>query len=94
LGDEPSQLHRLDDVVKAHLRHAQEEIEQATQALKQVQGVIIEEKVQMKKEKEHLLTEKLEVKEAVNRALCSMTSLETQSKDRVTHQVEKLAEAI
>jgi hypothetical protein len=42
LGDEPAQLRRLADAVEARLRHAQEEIEQATQALKQVQGVIIE----------------------------------------------------
>jgi hypothetical protein len=37
LGDEPSQLHRLANAVEARLRRAQEEIEQATQALKQVQ---------------------------------------------------------
>jgi hypothetical protein len=42
LGDEPTQLHRLADTVEAHLRRAQEETEQATQALKQVQGVLIE----------------------------------------------------
>jgi hypothetical protein len=44
LGDEPTQLHRLADAVKAHLRHAQEEIEQATNALKQVQGIVVEKK--------------------------------------------------
>jgi cell division septum initiation protein DivIVA len=37
LGDEPTQLRRLVDVIEAHLRRAQEETEQATQALKQVQ---------------------------------------------------------
>jgi hypothetical protein len=42
LGDESTQLHRLADTVEAHLRRAQEEIKQATQALKQVQGVLIE----------------------------------------------------
>jgi hypothetical protein len=36
LGDEPSQLHRIADTVKAHLRKAQEEIAQATHALSQV----------------------------------------------------------
>jgi hypothetical protein len=42
LGDDPTQLHRLADTVKAHLRRAQEEIEQATHALKKVQVVLIE----------------------------------------------------
>jgi hypothetical protein len=42
LGDEPAQLHRLADASEARLRRAQEEIEQATQALKQVQGVLVE----------------------------------------------------
>jgi hypothetical protein len=42
LGDEPAQLHRLADVTEARLHHAQEEIEQATYTLKQVQGVLIE----------------------------------------------------
>jgi hypothetical protein len=44
LGDEPAQLHRLADVVEAHLHHAQEEEEQATQTLKQVQGDIVEQR--------------------------------------------------
>jgi hypothetical protein len=42
LGDETSQLHRLADAVEARLCRTQEEIEQATQALKQVQGVLVE----------------------------------------------------
>jgi hypothetical protein len=42
LGDDPTQLYRLVDTVEAVLRRAQEEIEQATQALNQVQGVLIE----------------------------------------------------
>jgi hypothetical protein len=42
LGDEPAQLHRLADTVEAHLRRAQEETTQATQALTQVQGVLVE----------------------------------------------------
>ena len=41
LGDEPTQLHRLADTIEAHLWWSQEEIEQATQALKQVEGVLI-----------------------------------------------------
>jgi hypothetical protein len=113
LGDEPAQLHRLADAVEARLRRAQEETEQATQALKQVQGVLVEqcrvaeqekvslqakfeeEKAQMQQEKEQLLAEQLEVKEAVNRALRSVTGLEpTKAEDRVMHQVEQLAEAI
>jgi hypothetical protein len=42
LGDDPTQLHRLVDAVEACLRHTQQEKVQATQALKQVQGVIVE----------------------------------------------------
>ena len=42
LGDEPAQLRRLADAVEARLCRTQEEIEQATQALKQVQGVLVE----------------------------------------------------
>jgi hypothetical protein len=99
LGDEPAQLHRLADVVEARLRRTQEEVEQATQTLKQVQGDIVEqrriaeqekvslqakfeaEKAQMQQEKEQLLAEQLEVKEAVNRALRSVTGLELQAED-------------
>jgi hypothetical protein len=35
LGDEPTQIRKIVDATEAHLRHAQEEIEQATMALKQ-----------------------------------------------------------
>jgi chromosome segregation ATPase len=112
LGDEPAQLHRLADTVEARLRRAQEETEQATQALTQVQGVLVEqrraaeqenislqakfdeEKAQMQQGKEQLLAEQLEVKEAVSRALRSVTVLEIKAEDRVTQQVEKLTEAI
>jgi hypothetical protein len=97
LGDEPSQLHRLADAVEAHLHCAQEEAEQATQALKKAQGILIEqhevaehekvalqekieeEKVQIQQEKEQLLAERLEVKEAVNRELRSVIGLEPQA---------------
>jgi hypothetical protein len=48
----------------------------------------------MQQEKQQLLAEKLEVKEAVNRALHSVIGLEPQPEDRVTHQVENLVEAI
>jgi hypothetical protein len=51
LGDEPAQLHQLADATKARLRRAQEEIEQATQDLKQVQGVILEQRRFTEKEK-------------------------------------------
>jgi hypothetical protein len=43
-GDEPAQLHRIVDTVEAHLRRAQEETTQATQALTQVQGVLMEQR--------------------------------------------------
>jgi hypothetical protein len=48
----------------------------------------------MKQEKEQLLTEQFEVKEAVNRALHPVIGLEPQEEDQVTHQVEKLVEPI
>ena len=48
----------------------------------------------MQQEKEQLLIEKLKVKEAVNRALHSVTGLEPKVEDRVTHQVENLTEDI
>jgi len=44
LGDEPAQLWRLADATEAHLCCAQEETEQATQALKEVQEVIVEQR--------------------------------------------------
>jgi hypothetical protein len=53
-----------------------------------------EDKVHMQQEKEKLLIEHLEVKEAVNRSLCSVTSSQPQIEDRVTHQVEQLTEVI
>jgi hypothetical protein len=51
LGDEPAQLHRLADTVEARLRRAQEETEQATQALTQVQGVLVEKRSAAEQEK-------------------------------------------
>jgi uncharacterized protein YaaN involved in tellurite resistance len=46
------------------------------------------------KRKSKFLTEQVGVKEAVSRALHSMTGLEKKEEDPVEHQVEKLAEAI
>jgi hypothetical protein len=43
-----------------------------------------EEKEQLQQEKEQLLTEKLEVKEAVNISLFSVAVLEIKAEDRVT----------
>jgi hypothetical protein len=97
LGDESAQLHRIADTVEAHLRRAQEETTQATQALAQVQKDLEdqhsvaewekldlqekfdEEKSQLHKEKEQLLTEQLEVKELVHRALRSVTVIEVKT---------------
>jgi hypothetical protein len=41
LGDEQEQLHRLEDATEDRLRRAKEEIEQDTQSLKQLEGVLI-----------------------------------------------------
>jgi hypothetical protein len=48
----------------------------------------------MQHEKEKFLAGQLKVKEAVNRALRSVTGLEPRAEDRVEHQLEKLMEAI
>jgi hypothetical protein len=48
----------------------------------------------MQQEKEQLLAEQLKVKEAVSRALRSVTVLEIKAEDRIMQQVEKFAEAI
>jgi hypothetical protein len=53
-----------------------------------------EEKAQIQQGKEQFLMEKLEVKEVISRSLRSMTFVEIKAEDRVTQQVEKLAEAI
>jgi hypothetical protein len=51
LGDEPTQLHCIVDTVEAHLRRAQEETAQATQALAQVQKDLEEKRSATKWEK-------------------------------------------
>jgi hypothetical protein len=43
-------------VVEAHLRHTQEETKQATQALKKVQGVLLEQRRVAEQEKVSLQT--------------------------------------
>jgi hypothetical protein len=57
LGDEPTQLCRLDDVTKAHLHRAQVEKDQATIALKQAQEEMVEQRRVAQKEKENLQSE-------------------------------------
>jgi hypothetical protein len=59
-----------------------------------LQAKFDEEKAQMQQGKEQLLAEKLEVKEAVNKALRSVTVLEIKAEDQITQQVDQLAEAI
>jgi hypothetical protein len=51
-------------------------------------------KTKIQQGKEQLLTEKLEVKEAVNKALHSVSVVEIKAEDRVTQQVEQLEEVI
>jgi hypothetical protein len=53
-----------------------------------------EEKSQLQKRKEQLLAEQLEVKEMVNRALCSVTVVEVKAEERVPQQVAQLEEVI
>jgi hypothetical protein len=51
-GNEPTQLHQITEKVKSHLRRAQEDIAQATQALTQVHNALVEQ--QSKEELEKL----------------------------------------
>jgi hypothetical protein len=85
---------------------------QATQALTQVQGVLVEqcstvereklalqakfdeEKSQLQKEKEQLLTEQIKVKEMVNITLRSVTIIEVKAEERIPQQVVQLEEVI
>jgi DNA-directed RNA polymerase specialized sigma subunit len=71
-GDEPTHLHQIIDQVKAHLRRAQEDTAQATQALMQAQKALLEQqseaewenislKAKWDEEKAQFLAEKLEV---------------------------------
>jgi hypothetical protein len=53
-----------------------------------------EEKAQLRTKKEQLLTEQLEVKERVNRALRSVTVVEVQTEEQVPQQVAQLEEVI
>jgi hypothetical protein len=53
-----------------------------------------EEKAQLQQGKEQLLTKKLEVKEAVNRALRSVTVVEVKVEDQVMKKVAQLEEVI
>jgi hypothetical protein len=49
-----------------------------------------EEKAEIQQSKEQLLTEKLEIKELVNRALHSVIVIEFQTEERVPQQVAQL----
>jgi hypothetical protein len=51
VGDEPAQLHRIVDIVEAHLRRVQEETTQATQDVVQVQGLLVEQHSVAEREK-------------------------------------------
>ena len=51
MGGEPTQLRRVADVIEARLHFTQEEIEQATKALKKVQKLIIDKRRVAQQEK-------------------------------------------
>jgi hypothetical protein len=63
LGYEPTQIHKIADATKAHLRHTQEEKEQAIVALKQAQEEVIEKHQVAQQEKDDLQTYYDKVKE-------------------------------
>jgi hypothetical protein len=54
VGEESAQIHNIAYTVEVHLRHAQEENKQVTQALKKVQEEIIEQRRAMQQEKDAL----------------------------------------
>jgi hypothetical protein len=66
----------------------------AQQEKDDLQVKFAEDRVQIQKEKEQLLMEQIGVKEAVTRALRSVTGLEQMEEDPVESQVGKLVEAI
>ena len=66
----------------------------AQQGKDDLQAKFAEDRVQIQKEKEQLLAEHIGVKEAVTRALHSVTGLEQMGEDPVESQVGKLVEAI
>jgi chromosome segregation ATPase len=80
------------------LKQAQEEVVEQCRVAQQekddLQTKFEEEKAQIQQEKEQLLVEQIGVKEAVSRALRSVTGLEKKEEDPVEHQVAQLAEAI
>jgi hypothetical protein len=78
LGDEPTQLHRLADVTEACLRRAQEEIEQATVALKQAQEEVIEKRQVAQQEKVSLQSkfEEEKCRSNMRKNNCSWSRLE------------------
>jgi hypothetical protein len=51
MGTKPAQLHRIADMVKALLRRAHEETTQATQALAQAHGALLEHHSNAEREK-------------------------------------------
>jgi hypothetical protein len=53
-----------------------------------------EEKEELQQSKGQLLVEQLEVKERVNRALCSVTIVKVQTEDQTPQQVAQLEEVI
>jgi hypothetical protein len=83
LGDELAQLHWLADTVEACLRKAQEEIEQATQALTQVQGVLVEQCRAAEKEKSALQAKFDEEKEQLQQGKKQLLTKQLKVKEAV-----------
>jgi len=67
LGDEPTQLQRLANATEVWLRRAQEEKEQATEALKKEKEEVLEEIQVKKKEKDELTVMFEEDKEKIQK---------------------------
>jgi hypothetical protein len=80
------------------LKQVQEEDMEQHQVAQQekdaLQAKFIEDRAQIQQDKEQLIAKQVGVKEAINRALCSVTGLEQKEEDPVESQVAKLVEDI
>jgi hypothetical protein len=90
-------MHEDKEHATVALKQAQEEVieqRRVAQEKDDLQTKFEEDEAQIQQEKEQLLAEQVKVKEAVNKALRSVTGLEQMEEDPVENQVVKLAEAI
>jgi hypothetical protein len=90
LGDEPAQLHRIADTVEAHLRRAQEETTQATQALAQAQEDLLEKRSTAEREKLSLQVKFDEEKSQLHKEKEQLLAEKLEVKERVTRALRSV----